>query len=164
MYRVAFRKDLNLLDIEWLAMFEPDRVGDYARKLRDQFDAEGFVPGYLLRMDMRCSGVQAQEAFHGHRSGLASLKDVTRHLYERVMVSDDFEAMHEPSFNIFCFRYRGSDDLNAAIREELIRSGEAWITSTVLKGQRVLRVTMINPRTERQHVDAMLDAVRRAAR
>ena len=53
---------------------------------------------------------------------------------------------------------------NARIREDVIRSGEAWITLTVLKGERVLRVTMINPRTEREHVDAMLDAVRRAAR
>jgi len=56
MYRVTFRKDLNLLDIEWLAMFEPDRVGDYARKLRDQFDAEGFVPGYLVSLLLKSMG------------------------------------------------------------------------------------------------------------
>ena len=56
-----------------------------------------------------------------------------------------------------------ADETNARLREDVIRSGEAWITSTVLKGERVLRVTMINPRTEREHVDAMLDAVRRAA-
>jgi len=87
---------------------------------------------------------------------------MTRYLYEQVVASDDFEAMHEPEFNIFCFRHRRGD--NARIRERLIRSGEAWITSTVLKGERVLRVTIINPRTERKHVDAMLDAVRRAAR
>jgi glutamate/tyrosine decarboxylase-like PLP-dependent enzyme len=69
--------------------------------------------------------------------------------------------LHEPQFNIFCFRVRSDDDANARIREEVIRSGEAWITSTILKGQRVLRVTMINPRTEREHVDRMLAAVRR---
>ena len=86
---------------------------------------------------------------------------MTRYLYERVLASDDFEAMHEPEFNIFCFRHRRGD--NARIRDDLIRSGAAWITSTVLKGERVLRVTIINPRTERAHVDAMLDAVRRAA-
>ncbi len=72
--------------------------------------------------------------------------------------------MHVPPFNIFCFRHRGSDDAaNGALRERLIRSGNAWITSTVLKGQRVLRVTMINPRTEERHVDAMLDALRALA-
>lgn len=78
MYRVTFRKELNLLDIEWLAMFEPDRVGDYARKLRDQFDAEGFVPGYLLRMDMRRSGVQAQEAVRAFRRHFAGFPQASR--------------------------------------------------------------------------------------
>jgi L-2,4-diaminobutyrate decarboxylase len=86
---------------------------------------------------------------------------MTRYLYERVLASDDFEAMHEPEFNIFCFRHRRGD--NAQLREHVIRSGEAWITSTVLKGERVLRVTMINPRTEREHVDALLESLRRAA-
>ncbi len=90
--------------------------------------------------------------------------DVTRYLYEQVTASADFEAMHEPQFNIFCFRHRSDDATNAALRERLIRSGLAWITSTVLKGQRVLRVTMINPRTERSDVDRMLDALRRLVR
>lgn len=95
---------------------------------------------------------------------LEKVTATTRYLYERVRDSDDFEPMHDPQFNIFCFRYRGSDELNLEIRERLIRSGEAWITSTILKNRRVLRVTMINPATERAHVDAMLDSVRRIAR
>ncbi|MBB4840507.1 hypothetical protein HNP52_003599 [Sphingomonas kyeonggiensis] len=78
MYRVAFRKELNLLDIEWLAMFGPDEVGDYARKLRDQFDAEGFAPGYLLRMDMRRSGVQAQAAVAAFRRHFAGFPVASR--------------------------------------------------------------------------------------
>ena len=89
--------------------------------------------------------------------------DLTRYLYEQVMASDGFEAMHVPSFNIFCFRHRSDDETNAAMREKLIRSGQAWITSTLLKGQRVLRVTMINPRTERGDVDRMMAALRRLA-
>lgn len=95
---------------------------------------------------------------------LEKVTALTRYLYERVRDAEDFEPMHDPQFNIFCFRYRGSDALNAEIRERLIRGGEAWITSTLLKGQRVLRVTMINPATEREHVDAMLESVRRIAR
>ncbi len=94
---------------------------------------------------------------------LEKVTAMTRYLYERVRDSDDFEPMHEPQFNIFCFRYRGSDALNAEIRERLIRSGEAWITSTILKGRRVLRVTMINPATELSHVDRMLESARRIA-
>ncbi|HEV7425294.1 MAG TPA: aminotransferase class V-fold PLP-dependent enzyme [Thermoanaerobaculia bacterium] len=89
--------------------------------------------------------------------------DLTRYLYDLVAASSDFEAMHVPQFNIFCFRHRSDDDSNAALREKLIRSGQAWITSTVLKGQRVLRVTMINPRTEREDVDRMVAVLRRFA-
>ncbi|HEX7151975.1 MAG TPA: aminotransferase class I/II-fold pyridoxal phosphate-dependent enzyme [Thermoanaerobaculia bacterium] len=93
---------------------------------------------------------------------LERVTSLTRYLHARVASSDDFEAMHVPQFNIFCFRRRGADDeTNARLREELIRGGNAWITSTVLRGQRVLRVTMMNPRTEERHVDAMLDALRK---
>jgi L-2,4-diaminobutyrate decarboxylase len=91
---------------------------------------------------------------------LEHVTDLTRYLYDLVVASSDFEAMHVPDFNIFCFRQRSDDATNAELRERLIRSGEAWITSTVLKGQRVLRVTMINPRTQREDVDRMLAALR----
>jgi len=96
-------------------------------------------------------------------SAMEHVTDLTRYLYDVVSASSDFEAMHVPLFNIFCFRHRSDDATNAALRERLIRSGQAWITSTVLKGQRVLRVTMINPRTERGDVDRMLAALRRFA-
>jgi glutamate/tyrosine decarboxylase-like PLP-dependent enzyme len=99
----------------------------------------------------------------GFAEALEKVTDVTRYAYERVRESDDLEAMHEPAFNIFCFRVRGGDELNHRIREEIIRSGEAWITSTMLKGRRVLRITVINPATEKQHIDGMLEAVRRIA-
>lgn len=101
---------------------------------------------------------------HVIAAALEKVTDLTRYLYERVRDSDDFEPMHEPELNILCFRYRASDEINAEIRERLIRGGTAWITSTILRGQRVLRVTMINPRTEREHVDRMLDDVRRIGR
>ena len=86
---------------------------------------------------------------------------LTRYLYDQVAASDDFEPVHEPELNILCFRRRGLDDEQTAeLRERLIRSGRAWITSTVLRGERVLRVTMMNPRTTEAHIDAMLDALR----
>lgn len=100
---------------------------------------------------------------HGVKPIVESLERVTaltRFLYERVVASEDFEPVHEPELNIFCFRRRGFDDeQHAELRERLIRSGRAWITSTVLRGERVLRVTMMNPRTTEAHVDAMLEAL-----
>jgi L-2,4-diaminobutyrate decarboxylase len=37
------------------------------------------------------------------------------------------------------------------------RGGHGWITTTVLGGRRVLRVTVMNPRTTRAHLASMLD-------
>lgn len=62
MYSVRFRPDLNLLDISWSAQFAPDDVARYALELKARFAAEGFRPGYCLRMDMGDSGVQPQVA------------------------------------------------------------------------------------------------------
>lgn len=62
MYRIEFREDLNLLDIAWSATFTPAAVVDYARELKAHFVREGFRPGYKLRIDMRRSAVQPQDA------------------------------------------------------------------------------------------------------
>ena len=81
----------------------------------------------------------------------------------------DFEALHEPESNILCFRYVGDrsldaerlDALNLRLREEFNRSGEGWITTTVLGGKRVLRVTVMNPRTRARHVVRVLEGLGR---
>lgn len=89
---------------------------------------------------------------------------LTRYLYDRVAESEDFEPVHEPELNILCFRRHGlTDEQTADLRERLIQSGRAWITTTVLRGERVLRVTMMNPRTTEAHIDNMLQALRELA-
>jgi L-2,4-diaminobutyrate decarboxylase len=91
---------------------------------------------------------------------LERVAQLTRYLYDRIAASVDFEPVHEPDLNILCFRRRGFDDeQTAGLREKLNRSGRAWITTTVLRGERVLRVTMMNPRTTEEDIDAMLDAL-----
>lgn len=79
----------------------------------------------------------------------------------------DFEALHEPECNILCFRWQpaGITDveqrsaLNLALRERYNASGRGWITSTVLGGTRVLRVTMMNPRSTEDHVAELLQGL-----
>jgi L-2,4-diaminobutyrate decarboxylase len=90
---------------------------------------------------------------------LEKVTATTRYAWERVRAHDAFEALHEPHFNILCFRLRGSDARNAAAREVLMRNGTAWITSTLLKRRRVLRITVINPATGEAEIDGMLDAL-----
>ena len=76
----------------------------------------------------------------------------------------DYEALHEPESNILCFRYvgegsldaEGLDRLSLRLREAYNRSGAGWITTTLLGGRRVLRVTIMNPRTTAADVEATL--------
>jgi L-2,4-diaminobutyrate decarboxylase len=51
--------------------------------------------------------------------------------------------------------------LQAALRARLARDGRFYITATRLDGAMVLRVTLMNPLTERRHLEGMLDAIRR---
>lgn len=134
-------------------LFNAERAGDNIGEMTIQCSKR--ADAIKLWLTLQTSGTRP------FAEAMEHVTDLTRYLYEQVMASDDFEPMHVPSYNIFCFRYRGDDETNAALREKLIRSGQAWITSTVLKGRRVLRVTMINPRTERVDVDRMMAAIRK---
>jgi L-2,4-diaminobutyrate decarboxylase len=105
-------------------------------------------------------GLEGLAAAHDH------LCDVAHGLWELIGTRDDFEAMHEPESNILCFRWRGPglddealDDRNRRLREAYNLSGAGWITTTVLDGRRVLRVTIMNPRTRASHTRALLDGL-----
>ena len=109
-------------------------------------------------------------------AGLAELYDLlcdsARALHGLIFARDDFVAMHEPETNILCFRWVGGrtldesalDALNLDLRMRYNRAGHGWITTTVLGDRRVLRVTIMNPRTTRAHLAAMLDELSREAR
>ena len=92
-------------------------------------------------------------------------------LHAAIARRPDFEALHEPESNILCFRYRGDgsldgerlDRLNLRLREEYNRSGHGWITTTLLAGKRVLRVTVMNPRTTAADVERTLDRLAQTA-
>jgi L-2,4-diaminobutyrate decarboxylase len=104
-------------------------------------------------------------------SGIGALYDrlcaTARALHAAIGGRRDFEALHEPESNILCFRWVGDgsidgerlDRLNLSLREELNRSGEGWITTTILGGRRVLRVTVMNPRTTERDVERVLDGL-----
>jgi len=87
------------------------------------------------------------------------LCDTARGLYDAVRAHPAFEAVHEPECNIVCFRRVGSDEMNREVRERYNRSGAGWITTTMLDGRRVLRATIMNPRTTADDVRAILDGL-----
>jgi L-2,4-diaminobutyrate decarboxylase len=99
------------------------------------------------------------------------LCDTTRALFEVLKAHPDFITLHEPESNILCFRYtrvgmsdEELDALNRTMRERYNQSGVGWITTTVLGGRRVLRVTLMNPRTGREHVERLVEGLAAHAR
>jgi L-2,4-diaminobutyrate decarboxylase len=106
-------------------------------------------------------GLGGLAALYDHLCGNATI------LHDLVAARPDFVAPHRPESNILCFRYVGSgsleepalDALNLHLREDYNRSGAGWITTTVLGGRRVLRATLMNPRTTRAHLEAVLEGL-----
>jgi L-2,4-diaminobutyrate decarboxylase len=120
--------------------------------------------------------------------GIGALYDglcqTTRFMYEAIVESREFEALHEPECNILCFRYLGKrgrmssasathtstaddealDALNRELRERYNHSGDGWITATDLDGRRVLRVTIMNPRTTEADVIDVLEGLAKIGR
>ncbi|MBK8002853.1 MAG: pyridoxal-dependent decarboxylase [Gemmatimonadetes bacterium] len=94
----------------------------------------------------------------------------TQALHAQVLAHPSFAAVHAPASNILCFRYVGRpgraspapeeearlDRVNFELRQRYNRSGEGWITTTVLGGRRVLRCTLMNPRTTAAHLERLL--------
>ncbi len=124
----------------------------------------------------RADAIKLWVALQRHGAdGLAALHDAlvatTRVLWEEIGVREDFVAAHEPESNILCFRWVGArsfddaelDERNRTLRDRYNRSGHGWITTTVLDGRRWLRVTIMNPRTRREHVRALLQGLAREA-
>jgi L-2,4-diaminobutyrate decarboxylase len=107
--------------------------------------------------------------------GIASLYDrlcgSALSLHEMIERRGDFEAMHVPETNILCFRWVGDctlddaalDSINLELRTRYNRGGHGWITTTVLGKHRVLRVTVMNPRTDPSHLASLLDELARDA-
>jgi L-2,4-diaminobutyrate decarboxylase len=98
----------------------------------------------------------------------AHLCDTTARLHDRLAARDDFETLHAPESNMLCFRWRPAagdasdgtlDALTLALRERYNRSGAGWISTTVLGGRRVLRVTIMNPRTGDAELSALVDGL-----
>ena len=112
---------------------------------------------------------------HGRR-GIGAMYDhlceTTHGLWRSIADRPDFEAVHEPESNILCFRYVGDrtdtdaalDDINADLRVRYNRSGHGWITTTLLNERRMLRVTIMNPRTTPDHARSMLGRIAELAR
>jgi glutamate/tyrosine decarboxylase-like PLP-dependent enzyme len=113
-----------------------------------------------------------QFGLQGYQAAIDDNVALARYLADRVRSSPDFDLMAPPSLSVVCFRYRHASlpdeealaSLNRALLERLQLGGEAFITSTELRGRFVLRACIVNYRSTRADVDRMLEAIRAIGR
>jgi L-2,4-diaminobutyrate decarboxylase len=108
----------------------------------------------------------------------ADMVDVTFALghtfHAKLAAAGDFEPLHEPQCNIVVFRHIPNEmrdapperlgEFQLALRRKIIESGEFYIVPIKCDGVGALRVTIINPLTTPDHLDGLMDALRRHGR
>jgi glutamate/tyrosine decarboxylase-like PLP-dependent enzyme len=94
--------------------------------------------------------------------------DLAAALADRVDRETALQRLAPVALNIVCFRYVAADGdldaLNAAIAADVQEEGVAAPSTTMVNGVLAIRAAIMNHRTERRDVDALVDAVLRAGR
>ncbi|MEA2634016.1 MAG: aromatic-L-amino-acid/L-tryptophan decarboxylase [Chloroflexota bacterium] len=90
--------------------------------------------------------------------------DLAHRAEERIKASDEFELLCPVTLSVVCFRRRvpGADEatherVNRALLQGIEDDGQAWLSSTRLRGRYALRMCVLNHTTEAVHIDRVLD-------
>ena len=97
--------------------------------------------------------------------------ELTKYLAQKLDESKDFQRVGEVETAVCCFRFLPQPDLDGPesdrlqqhLQQIIERSGEAWLTTTVLHGRRALRVNVNSFLTEQSHIDDLLRLLERSA-
>jgi aromatic-L-amino-acid decarboxylase len=91
--------------------------------------------------------------------------ELTKYLAQRIDALKNFKRVGEVETAVCCFRLNGSetDRLQQRLQQIIERSGEAWLTTTVLHGQRAMRVNVNSFLTEKHHIDDLISLLKRSA-
>ena len=86
--------------------------------------------------------------------------ELARYLESRILETAELELMAPVALNIVCFRYRSedSDSINEQIVIDLQESGIVAPSTTRIGGQLAIRAAIVNHRTGRSEIDALIDS------
>jgi aromatic-L-amino-acid decarboxylase len=153
------------------------RSPEYYRSTRPEDKPLNFLE-YSMEGTRRFRALKLWAAWkHLGSDGLGRLveinNDVASLLAAKIAASEDFEALpEEPELSVVCFRHLppGVNDPEALDRhQDLLQralevSGEAWVSTTRLRGRTYLRAGVMNPLSGEAELDRLLAALRRLAR
>jgi aromatic-L-amino-acid/L-tryptophan decarboxylase len=80
-----------------------------------------------------------------------------------VEASAEFELAAPAPLNLVCFRHLGGDEFNRRLMERLNRSGDLYLTHTLLDDRIALRLCVGQARTEERHVARAWERIRETA-
>lgn len=108
----------------------------------------------------------------GYRQTVERQIDLTNYLASQLDQLPGFKRLGAVETAVCCFRYLPEsisrldgieqDRVQQRLQQTIERSGEAWLTTTILHGRRALRVNINSFLTEQRHVDVLLTALQRA--
>jgi len=98
--------------------------------------------------------------------------DLTNYLAKQLDALGDFKRVGEVETAVCCFRFVPTPDLDGPnldllqqrLQQVIERSGEAWLTTTILNGRRALRVNINSFLTEQRDIDDLVKLLARSAR
>jgi glutamate/tyrosine decarboxylase-like PLP-dependent enzyme len=97
--------------------------------------------------------------------------DLTKYLARQLDSLNGFRRLGEVETAVCCFQFIPTPDLDGPsidqlqqrLQQIIERSGEAWLTTTVLNGRRALRVNINSFLTEQSHIDDLVKLLARSA-
>ena len=93
---------------------------------------------------------------------------LTQYFAKQIDNLPDFECVGEVETAVCCFRFVPKADLDLdrmqqRLQQIIERSGEAWLTTTVVRGRRVMRVNINSFLTEQHHIDDLVKLLVRSS-
>jgi glutamate/tyrosine decarboxylase-like PLP-dependent enzyme len=128
--------------------------------------------GFQQTRGFRALKVWMALKFYGVEGYTASIErdlSLADQLAERVRQSGDLQLVTEPSLSIVCFRFAPKalwqdeeklNQLNQQLLEAVQLSGNAFLSSTTIKGAFCLRACVINHRSTEQDIDFVVAHIR----
>jgi aromatic-L-amino-acid decarboxylase len=80
--------------------------------------------------------------------------ELTNWLAEQVKADQRFEISAPVTLNLLCFRLKATDDVNQKLLQRLNKSGKIYLSHTKLNGKYVLRMSIGQTHTEKEHVES----------
>ena len=150
------------------AMREAHSIGaHYLQDLAGEESIPNFSE-YSIELSRGFRGLRVWLPLHLHgvgafRAALDEKLDLAMHLHEGLAAIPGIEVPWEPELTVVAFRYVPSagdpDDANRRLLERINDSKRVFMSSTLLRGNYMIRPCIVNHRTHRDRIDEAIEIV-----